>query len=190
MKVRRRSEPDTGKPLFALKARRIAMFLGIAAVLAALIQLMLGASPVVTILALTAVFIGLFGFMAMGPYNLGSWVMLFYTMGNVLVALYAKTLLGQPLGSNLYAPVDSFLALVITSAGLLLALLLVRRVGVGRVHSLLDLHYLYNNFSIDHHYFHHPIATPTPPQSPQLDEARQDARHLRHTTGRRGSRPT
>lgn len=115
-----------------LNGCRAACYLGLAAVVSALAHLLLGASLPVVAFALLATLFGLLGFAALGAYNLGSWVALFYALGNVLVALYAKTLLGQPLDSNLYAPLDSFLALVATSGGLLVALLLVRLLSVGR----------------------------------------------------------
>jgi hypothetical protein len=132
MKVRRRLATTPEQPLLALKGWRLAAYLGLAAVAAALVQLMLGASFEVVAACLIAVALGLLGFLALGAYNFGSWVALFYALGNVLVALYAKTLLGQPLDSYLYAPVASFLALIATSGGLLAALLLVSRVNVGR----------------------------------------------------------
>lgn len=119
-------------PLLSLKGRRLACYLGLAAVAAALAQLVLGASLAVVTFALLAVLFGLLGFAVLGAYNLGSWVGLLYALGNVLIALYAKTLLGQPIDSNLNAPLDSFFALGVTSGGLFVALLLVRRLGVGR----------------------------------------------------------
>lgn len=106
--------------------------LGVAAVLSGVMQLLLGAPPAVVLLALLAVAFGITGFKLLGPYNLGAWVALFYVFGNVLVALYAKTIFGQPLDSNLYAPLASFFALSVTSGALLLALLLARRIGVGQ----------------------------------------------------------
>jgi hypothetical protein len=131
--TRGRLEPIGTKKLFlALKGRRLATFLGLAAVAAALVQLIFGASLAVVALAIITAAAGLVGFVTLGAYNLGAWVALFYALGNVLVALYAKTLLGQPLDSYLYAPVGSFLALAVTSVGLLAALLLVQRVNVGR----------------------------------------------------------
>ena len=131
-------------PLLPLKGRSLASLLGLAAVAAALAQLMLGASLPAVGFALLATMFGLLGFAALGAYNLGSWVALFYALGNVLVALYAKTLLGQSLDSNLYAPEGSFLALAATSGELFAALLLVRRFGVGRpvLKPVCDPHFL------------------------------------------------
>lgn len=124
--------PRERRPLLALNGRRAACYLALAAIVSALAQLLLGASLPVVVFALLATLFGLLGFAALGAYNLGSWVVLFYALGNVLVALYAKTLLGQPLDSNLYAPLESFLTLMATTGGLFAALLLVRRLGVGR----------------------------------------------------------
>lgn len=132
MKLRWRSAYTPEQYLLAPAGWRLAACLALAAVAAALAQLMLGASFAVVVACLIVVALGLLGFLALGAYNLGSWLALFYVLGNALVALYAKTLLGQPLDSNLYAPIDSFLALVATSGGLLTALILVRRVSVGR----------------------------------------------------------
>lgn len=120
------------KPFLALSANRLAATLGGAAVVAALVQLLLGSSPVVVFIALITIAAGLFGFVALGACNFCSWVALFYALGNVLIALYAKTAMGQPLDSNLYAPIGSFSCLAVSSIGLLTALLLVRRVRVGR----------------------------------------------------------
>lgn len=130
--LRRQSQHSGTKPMLALDAKRLARVLGLLALAAALIQLMLGASWAVVVAALVATAAGLYGFVALGAYNLGAWLAFFYVLGNTLVALYAKTLLGQPLDSYLYVPLNSFFALAITSIGLLAALLLVRRVGVGR----------------------------------------------------------
>lgn len=132
------------KPLLSLNGRRLAGYLGLAAIAAAMAQLMLGASLSVVVFALLATTFGLLGFAALGAYNLGAWVALFYALGNVLVALYAKTLMGQPLDSNLYMPLDSFLVLAATSGGLFAALLLIRRLGVGRpiFASVRDPHFL------------------------------------------------
>lgn len=79
--------------------------------IAALIQLPLGADPVVLAIAMASTGLGLFAFLALGAYNLGAWVVLLYTLGNVMVALYAKTALGQPLDSH-STPVMSFLVLL------------------------------------------------------------------------------
>ena len=130
--LNRRPPQSNAKPMLMLDARRLTRVLGFFALLAALIQLVLGASPAVVIIALIAAAAGLYGFVALGAYNLGAWLAFFYVLGNVLIALYAKTLFGQPLDSNLYAPLNSFIAIAITSISLLAALLLVRRVGVGR----------------------------------------------------------
>ncbi len=119
----RRPPQSNAKPMLTLDARRLTRVLGFFALLAALIQLVLGASPAVVIIALIAAAAGLYGFVALGAYNLGAWLAFFYVLGNALIALYAKTLFGQPLDSNLYAPLNSFVAVTITSASLLAALL-------------------------------------------------------------------
>jgi hypothetical protein len=113
--------------LLTLNARRIAMVLGFFALSAIPFQLMLDASPLVVMVCLLAAAVGLIGFVALGAYNLGSWLILFFTLGNVLVALYAKTLLGQPLDSHLRAPLNSYIAVAVTGIAMLAALVLVRR---------------------------------------------------------------
>jgi hypothetical protein len=120
------------KAFLTLRGLLVAWFLGLLALVAALVQLWLGASPAVVGAALMAAIAGLIGFALLGAYNIGSWVALFYALGNVLIALYAKTLFGQSLGSNLYVPLNSFLAEATASIELLAALLLVRNLNVGR----------------------------------------------------------
>ncbi len=114
-----------------LSARRIALYLGVPALVALVLQLAMGASFTVVILAVLIVAVGLLAFMRLGAYNAGAWLALFYVLGNVLVAIYAKTLMGQTLGSHLYVPVDSFLVLAVSSTALLVALLIVRAIRLG-----------------------------------------------------------
>lgn len=102
----------TGKLLLPLNTASVVFFLGVLVTIAALIQLPLGADPVVLAIAMASTGLGLFAFLALGAYNLGAWVALLYTLGNVMVALYAKTALGQPLDSHLSTPVMSFLVLL------------------------------------------------------------------------------
>ncbi len=78
-----------------------------------------------------AVGAGLFAFVIQGAYTIGAWFALIYMAGNVLVPLVAKTLMGQPLDSHLYAPVLSFAVLAATTTELLAALLLVAHLDVG-----------------------------------------------------------
>lgn len=118
--------------LFMLNPRRVSLYLGTPAIACLLIQIALGASLWVVLLATISVVAGLASLFITGVYTTATWLALFYVLGNVLIALYAKTLMGQPLDSYLYAPVDSFLALAVTSSSLLFALLLVRQIGVGR----------------------------------------------------------
>ncbi len=122
----------TGKLLLPLNTAAVVFFLGILVTIAALIQLPLGADPVVLAIAMASTGLGLFAFLALGAYNLGAWVALLYTLGNVMVALYAKTALGQPLDSHLSTPVMSFLVLLVCVGAMLIALLLARRLAIGR----------------------------------------------------------
>ena len=96
------------------------------------IQLLLGADPVILALAILSSAAGLAGFRLTGAYHSGGWLSFFFVFGNVIVALVAKTVLGQPLESNLAAPMDSFLALAIGSSALLIAIVIALRIPVGR----------------------------------------------------------
>ena len=115
-----------------LTTKGIALLLGVPALLAVVVQLAWGASVLVVSLGAIVAALGLIAFVSLGAYNAGAWLALFYVSGNVLVALYAKTMMRQPLNSHLYAPVASFAVLTISTAALLAALLLVRRVDIGR----------------------------------------------------------
>ena len=115
-----------------LSQYRLVLYLAIAGLVAILVQLILGASPWIVMLATISGTLGLMSFVMFGAYNLGAWLALFYVLGNVLVALFAKSLMGQALGSHLYAPMDSFLVLCATTSALFLALIIVRNVDLGR----------------------------------------------------------
>ena len=115
-----------------LNGLSLARLLGFAAVGAAFVQLPLGASPPVVFLALVGSAFGLLGFAILGAYNLASWVSLFYVLGNVLVALYAKTVFLEPIDSRLYAPMPSFASIAVTCFALTAALVLVNNLKVGR----------------------------------------------------------
>lgn len=82
-------------------------------------------------LALFGIVCGLGGFTRAGGYNMGAWVCFLFALGNILVALYAKTLLGQSIDSNLDSPFQSFLALDIGCVALIFSFWLARRVNVG-----------------------------------------------------------
>jgi len=114
-----------------LNGRRIAQILLLLSLLAAVAQLMMGASPLVLAVLMIGIALGFYGFVALGEFNIASWVAFFYLMGNVLIALFAKTLLWQPIDSFLYAPLGSFGAESASVLGLLLALLLVNRLNLG-----------------------------------------------------------
>ena len=92
-----------------LSARRMVLYLGVPAFVALALQWAMGASFSVVMLAALIVVAGLLAFMSLGAYSAGAWLALFYVLGNVLVAIYSKTLMGQTLGRHLYVPVDSFI---------------------------------------------------------------------------------
>lgn len=96
------------------------------------IQSILGANLVVLLITLFIAILSLFGFWLLGAYNAAGWLSLLFVMSNILVALYAKTLLGQPLDLYLYSPVESFIILFVGTVSLVIALVLVRSVPIGR----------------------------------------------------------
>lgn len=111
---------------------RLAAVFALLAAAAAVVQVALGCDLIVLLCALLSVAIGLIGFSSIAPRNISGWAFLLYVVGNVLVALYAKTVLGQPLDSYLYAPELSFFVLLICELGLFLALLIAQLIPVGR----------------------------------------------------------
>jgi hypothetical protein len=101
-------------------------------VLCAVVQVALGANLVVLALAIFSCVAGLVGFRIAGAYGSGAWLAFSVVLGNVIVALVAKTLLLQPLDSNLYAPLESFGVLATGSGTLLVALLISLTFPVGK----------------------------------------------------------
>jgi hypothetical protein len=108
------------------------------------IQVALGANLLVVSLALIACTAGLAGVRIVGAYQSGAWLAFLFVLGNVTVALVAKTVLFQPLDSNLYAPVASFVVLAAGSAALLIALIISLILPVGKpvLRSIKDLRLL------------------------------------------------
>jgi hypothetical protein len=98
----------------------------------AAVQIALGADVVVLALAMIACVAGLAGFRIAGAYHAAGWLAFFFVLGNAIVALAAKTALLQPLDSHLYTPLESFLALAVGSAVLLIALLIALRIPIGK----------------------------------------------------------
>jgi len=95
-------------------------------------QVALGANPLVVVLGLIACIAGLVGYQLAGAYQSGAWLAFFFVLGNVIVALVAKTVLLQPLDSNLYAPLESFGVLAVGSIALLTAVLVSLAIPVGK----------------------------------------------------------
>src|SRR4051794_10940077 len=113
------------------KTQKAQLIIAIGALCAALIQLPLGANIGVLVLALFGIGCGLAGFARADGYNMGAWVCFLFALGNILVALYAKTLVGQPIDSNLDAPFESFLVLDVGCLALVFSFLVARRLNVG-----------------------------------------------------------
>ena len=120
------------RPWIRLSSKRLGFYLGIAALVSLVIQLVFRAAPIIVLLAGLIVVFGLVAFISKGAYNAGSWFVIFYVSGNVLVAVYAKTLMGQPLDSFLFAPLDSFLVLLACVLELCFALIIASIVPLGR----------------------------------------------------------
>lgn len=120
------------KQFLALKGKRFTFALAIGAIACAVVQLALGGSPVTVALCLAAIGPGLLAMAVFGLFHVGSWIALFYTLGNTLMALYSKTLVGQGLDTNLEAPDESFLVLLLSSWILFFALLTANRIRLGQ----------------------------------------------------------
>lgn len=127
-----KTTPAGRKKLLRLDARTLAVCLEGGVLAAVLIQLTLGGSPQTVLLAAIACSLGLLAFTSLGAYHLGGWLIFFYVLGNVLVALYAKTLMVQPLDSYLTSPVDAYLAVLAGTVTMMLALLMARFIKLGQ----------------------------------------------------------
>ena len=103
--------------------RRITWTLGLLTAIVAVGQVGLDADPLVLLLALASVACGLYGFWLLGVNNLAAWASLAYMSGNVLIAMVAKTVLLQPLESNLRTPLTSFGVQAICGFAMLTALI-------------------------------------------------------------------
>jgi len=108
------------------------------------VQVALGASGAILALAVIACVAGLAGLRIAGAYNGAAWPVFFFVLGNVIVALVAKTILLQPLDSHLYAPLESFAVLAAGSMVFLSALVVSLTIPVGRpvFRSITDLRVL------------------------------------------------
>ena len=93
-----------------------------------LIQIFMGATIEVVVLTTISVIFSVYGFLASGVYCIGAWALYLYVFGNIIVALFGKTLLGQPLDSNLAAPTDSFLMVTLSSFAFVLAFNVIRNI--------------------------------------------------------------
>ena len=120
------------KLFLQLKSAALARTTVTIAIACVVAQFALGAAPVVLALATIACLAGLAGFRIVGAHHAAGWLAFFFILGNVIVALVAKTILLQPLESNLYAPFDSFLVLTAGSVVLLIALLISLTIPVGK----------------------------------------------------------
>jgi hypothetical protein len=115
--------------LSSIKVTRTTLALVMACVL---VQVIMGADLIVLALAVIACFAALAGFRICGAYNAAAWLAFFFVLGNVVIALIAKTVMLQPLESNLYAPIESFFVLVVGSVALLIAILIALVIPLGK----------------------------------------------------------
>lgn len=75
---------------------------------------------------------GLSCFVLLGAYNSGAWLVLLYALGSVVIALWAKSLLGQSMNSHLYDPSTSFPIMLVSMLALLCAVVVIKLIPVGR----------------------------------------------------------
>jgi hypothetical protein len=115
-----------------LNTRRMTLIFGLTAIIAALVQIVLNVNFLVLLLALISIACGLYGFWLCGVFNIAGWVCFFYMAGNVLIALYAKTILLQSLNSNLFDPISSFGVQAICCFAMLLAMIFAFWIDVGK----------------------------------------------------------
>ena len=85
----------------------------------------------VLLLVCFAVAGGLLSFARMGAYCAAAWLALAYVFGNVLVPLYAKTMLFEALDTNLEAPLRTFEVEALGCASLFTACAFSRTLRVG-----------------------------------------------------------
>lgn len=115
--------------LTTISATRVTLAL---VALCVVVQIALGANLIVLALALVSCVAGIAGFRIAGAYRSAAWLAFFFVLGNVIVALVAKTVLLQSIDSNLYAPVESFAILAAGCVSLLIALLVSLTISVGK----------------------------------------------------------
>jgi hypothetical protein len=94
-------------------------------------QLFLGADLTVAVTDFGCVTLGLYGLRLYSVFNAGAVLILFYSVGNVILALYVKTILLQPLDIYLFAPVTSYMAELVTVTAAILALGMVAKLNLG-----------------------------------------------------------
>lgn len=110
----------------------VTVVLGLLAALCLPFQLLFGASALILMLTYATIGFGLAAFVIAGWNSPGAWLILFYLIGNCLVAVYAKTAFGQSLDSHLYVPALSFLVLLVATICMVFAAILANGLPVGR----------------------------------------------------------
>ena len=79
--------------MLPLKGKKLAYVLFALSVISGFVQIAMGASLETVFWCLFTIAAGLFAFSALGAYNVGAWIALFFSLGNGIVALYSKTFL-------------------------------------------------------------------------------------------------
>lgn len=118
-------------PFLRLSAGRVSVVLVTVTLACVLLQTAMGASWLVLAALCATMALAIGAFTLGGAYSLGAWVLLFYALGNVGVALVAKTFLGQTLDSHLFVPGRSFLVELLSMGGAVFAFLVVHQLHIG-----------------------------------------------------------
>lgn len=101
--------------------------------MSACIQIIIGANITIVVLCLIGSGMAIAGFILLGESRFSAWVVLFFGVGNFIISIIAKTILLQPLNSNLVAPVDAFLIATIAMVGVFFAGLFSSQIKFKRV---------------------------------------------------------
>ena len=97
------------------RSRKLARLAFIAILVPAVFHIALGADPLVVFLAFLTVLIGVYAIARPGILNIGAVLVFLVTFRYVGFPMIAKLFMGQPLDSNLYDPLGSFLAVFLGS---------------------------------------------------------------------------
>ena len=114
------------------RSRKLARLAFLATLVPAVFHVALGADPLVVFLAFLTVLIGVYAIARPGILNIGAVLVFLVTFRYVGFPMIAKLFMGQPLDSNLYDPLGSFLVVLLGSLAYLVAFEVARKTPVGR----------------------------------------------------------